>query len=81
MGCKDVALNAVLYKKRAACHFSLGEFRTTLDSQFSYNKWRRGGLVVNALFIERSGFQHWPGTLPCVPGQDTTLTVPLSTSV
>ena len=25
--CKDVALNAVLYKKRAASHFFLGEFR------------------------------------------------------
>ena len=30
--CKDVALNAVLYKKRAACHFFLGEFRTIFYS-------------------------------------------------
>ena len=27
------------------------------------------------------GFQPWPGTLCCVLGQDTTLTVPLSTQV
>ena len=27
VNCKDVALNAVLYKKRAASHFFLGEFR------------------------------------------------------
>ena len=77
VSCKDVALNAVLYKKRAACHFFLGEFRTTLDSQFSYNKWKLGRLVVTALLIERSEFKPWPGTLPCVLGQDTTLTVPL----
>ena len=81
VSCKDVALNAVLYKKRAACHFFLGEFRTMLDSQFNYNKWRRGGLMVTTLFIERSGFEHWPGTLPCVLGQDTLLTVRVSTSV
>ena len=81
VSCKDVALNAVLYKKRAACHFFLGEFRTILDSQFSYNNWRRGGLMVTALLIERSGFEHWPGTPPCVLRQDTTLTVPLSNSV
>ena len=43
VSCKDVALNAVLYKKRAACHFFLGEFRTIFDFQFSYSKWRRGG--------------------------------------
>ena len=49
VSCKDVALNAVLYKKRAACHFFLGEFRTIKDSQFSYNKWRHGCLVVTAL--------------------------------
>ena len=52
--CKDFALNAVLYKKRATCHFFLGEFRTILDSQFSYNKWKRGGLMVTALLIKRS---------------------------
>ena len=79
--CKDVALNAVLYKKRAASHFFLGEFRTLLESQFSYNGWRRGGLMVTTLLIERSGFEHWPRTLPCTLGQDNTLTVPLSTSV
>ena len=27
VSCKDVALNAVLCKKRAACHLFLGEFR------------------------------------------------------
>ena len=81
MSCKDVTLNAVLYKKRAACHFFLGELRTILDSKFSYNKWRRGSLMVTALLIERSGFEQWPGTPPCVLGRDTTLTVPLSTSV
>ena len=54
VSCKDVALNAVLYKKRAACHFFLGEFRVILDSQFSYNKRRRGRLVVTALLIEWS---------------------------
>ena len=52
--CKDVALNAVLYKKRAACHFFLGEFITILDSQFSYDKRRRGRLVVTALLIWRA---------------------------
>ena len=78
--CKDVALNAVLYKKRAACHFFQGELRTILDSQFTYNKRRRGRLMVTALLIERSGFEHWPETPPCVLGQDTTLTVPLSTT-
>ena len=56
VSCEDVARNAVLYKKRAACHFFLGEFRTILDSQFSYNKWRRHCLVVTAFLIERSGF-------------------------
>ena len=54
VSCKDVALNAVLYKKRAACHFFLGEFRTILDSQFSYNKRRRDRLVVTALLIWRA---------------------------
>ena len=33
------------------------------------------------LRIERSGFGSWPGTLCCVLGQDTTLTVPLFTQV
>ena len=28
-----------------------------------------------------SGFESWPGTLCCVLGQDTLLTVPLSTQV
>jgi len=37
VNCKDVALNAVLYKKRAASHFFLGEFRTLFDFQFSNN--------------------------------------------
>ena len=37
--------------------------------------------MVTALLIERSGFELWPGTLPCVLRQDTTLTVPLSTGV
>ena len=27
VSCKDVALNAILHKNRAACHFFLGEFR------------------------------------------------------
>ena len=27
---------------------------------------------------ERSGFEHWPGTLCCVPGQDTLLSYWLS---
>ena len=80
VSCKDVALNAVLYKKRAACHFFLGEFRTILDSQFRYNKRRRGRLMVTALLIEQYWFEHWPGTPPCVLGQDTTLAMPLSTS-
>ena len=35
--CKDAALEAVLYKKRAASHFFLGEFRPLFDFQFSYN--------------------------------------------
>ena len=67
--CKDVALNAVLYKKRAACHFFLGKFMTILDSQFSCNKWRRGRLVVTALLIERSGFEHWQGHCPVFLGK------------
>ena len=33
------------------------------------------------LWSDRSGFEPWPGTLCCVLGQDTTLTVPLSTQV
>ena len=57
MRCKDVALNAVLYKKRAACHFFLGEFRNVFYFQFSYSEWRSGGSMVIALWIERSGFE------------------------
>ena len=78
VNCKDVALNAVLYKKRAASHFLMGEFRPLFDFQFSNNRWRRGGLIVSALLIERSGLEHWPGTLRCVLGQDTSLMVSLS---
>ena len=39
-----------------------------------------GGLMVSALVyrIEQSRFKPWPGTLPCVLVQDTTLTVPLA---
>ena len=48
VNCEDVALNAVLYKKRAASHFLMGEFRPLFDFQFSDNKWRGGGLIVSA---------------------------------
>ena len=73
VNCEDVALNAVLYKKRAASHFLMGEFRPLFDFQFSNNKWRGGGLIVSALLIEWSEFEHWPETLRCVLGQDTSL--------
>ena len=78
VSCKDVALNAVLYKKRAASHFFLGEFRPLFDFQFSNNKWKRGDLMVSALLIEQSGLEHWPGTLRCVLGQDASLSRCLS---
>ena len=42
-------------------------------------RWPRGKCA--RLRIEWSGFEPWPGTLCCVLGQDTTLTVPLSTQV
>ena len=29
--------------------------------------------MVSALDSGASGFEHWPGTLRCVPGQDTLL--------
>lgn len=35
VSCKDVEMNAVLYKKRAASHFFLGEFMPLFDFQFS----------------------------------------------
>ena len=57
VNCEDVALNAVLYKKRAASHFLMGEFRPLFDFRFSDNKWRGGGLIVNALLIEWSEFE------------------------
>ena len=57
MNCEDVALNAVLYKKRAASHFLMGEFRPLFDFQFSDNKWRGGGLIVSPLLIEWSEFE------------------------
>jgi len=36
-------------------------------------------VIALALRIERSAFKPWVGTLCCVLGQDTTLTVSLST--
>ena len=57
VNCEDVALNAMLYKKRAASHFLMGEFRPLFDFQFSDNKWRGGGLIVSALLIEWSEFE------------------------
>ena len=74
--CKDVALTAVLHKKRAASHLFLGEFRPLFDFQFSYSKCRRGGLVVSTLDSGSRSVGFRPGrarTSCCVLGQDTLL--------
>ena len=64
--CKDVALAAVLYKKRAASHFFQGEFRPLFDFQFSYSKWRRGGLMVSTLDSGSRSLGSSPGQAHCV---------------
>ena len=64
------------------CYMPARGYEFYLRVLFTFDRaMRRGGLMVSALDSGASGFEPWPGTLCCALGQDTSLTVPLSTQV